>query len=51
MNWDSKLYSWQPYRSFATLDEAVCYANEVLGYRQLWMTILWAEQNGILSGN
>ena len=34
-----------------TVEEAVAYALEVEGYRQLWMAILWAEENGVLSPN
>jgi len=45
-----KLYP-NPVTYFADLDEAVAYANEIEGYRQLWMAILWAEENGVLSAN
>jgi hypothetical protein len=48
MIWNSKLYPWQPYRTFDSLDKAVSYALEIDGYRKLWMVILWAEQNGVL---
>jgi len=45
MIWNSKLYPWQPYRTFDSLDKAIVYALEIDGYRKLWMVILWAEQN------
>jgi len=48
---NSKLYPWQPYHTFDTRDEAIAYALEVEGYRQLWAAILWADENGVLSPN
>ena len=44
-----KLYP--PISFHANLEAAVAYAKEIEGYRQLWMAILWAEQNGVLSPN
>ena len=44
-----KLYP--PISFHDTLEEAVALAKEMEGYRQLWMAILWAEENGVLSPN
>lgn len=44
-----KLYpaiSWH-----ATLEEAVAYAQEIEGYRELWLVIVQAEELGLLSPN
>ena len=44
-----KLYP--PISFHDTLEEAVARAQEMEGYRQLWMAILWAEERGVLSAN
>ena len=44
-----KLYP--PISFHDSLEAAVAYALEIEGYRQLWMAILWAEENGVLSPN
>ena len=36
---------------FRTLDEAVAYALEVEGYRELWLAIIEADWAGALSAN
>lgn len=48
---DSKLYPWQPYRTFPTKEEALAYALEVEGYRALWEWIALAELRGFISAN
>ena len=36
---------------FATLEEAIAYANEVAGYNELWEWIAWADLNGVIGAN
>ena len=43
----SKLYP-DLLRSFATLEEAVAYAQELEGYQELWRFINWADGEGLL---
>ena len=46
---DSLLYPW--FRTFDTLDEAVAYALEVEGYRELWEAIIVADWRGAIGAN
>ena len=46
------VYKLYPPISFCdTLEEAVALAKEMEGYRELWMALLWAEEQGVLSPN
>ena len=47
---DSKLYPY-PISYFATLEEAVAYALEIKGYRELWLALVEAEMRGDLNPN
>jgi hypothetical protein len=51
MTWDSKLYPWQPYKTFASKEEAIVYALEIEGYRKLWEWIAVSELRGFISAN
>lgn len=49
MSFNSQLYPW--FATFATREEALAYAEELAGYRQLWEAIAAADLYGVISPN